>query len=187
LQKKCISGVGQYFVPLYVSVTPVPKVRLGTDTVFVKIWIPYETADLRFPDEKINLRYRKPVKLHAGVMTPPIRVSDINNNIAMYEPFTLGFMKVIPVKGKQLQAGDIAFEFEAGANAWEIEYGLVSQKPFDGVYLYRVSITQFKDRCVQVDPSTILVNTPTNHHLVQERFDWAFSPNDNDVLFYVEE
>lgn len=186
-QKKCINGVGQYFVPMYVSVSNVPKVKLGRDTVKIKIWIPYETADLRFPEEKINLRYRKPVKLHSGVMTPPIRVSDINNNIAMYEPFTLGFMKVIPLKGKQLQAGDIAFEFEAGANSWEIEYGLVSKKPFDGVYLYRVSITQYKDRCVQVDPVTTLVNTPTSHHLVQERFDWAFSPNDNDVLFYVEE
>ncbi len=185
-RKKCLDGVGQYLVPMYVSVTPVPKVRLGKDTVFVKIWIPYETADTRFPDEKINLRQRRPVKLHAGLSTPPIKKSDIDNNTAMYEPFTLGFIKVIPIKGKQLNAGDIAFDFAAGENAWEIEYGFVPLKTFDGVYLYRVSITQYKDRCVQVDPVSIFVNTPTNHYLVKERFDWPFSPYQDDVMFYVE-
>lgn len=187
-QKKCINGVGQYFVPMYVSVTPVPKVQLGKDTVFVKIWIPYETADLRFPEEKINLRHRKPVKLHAGISHPPPRVADIHTSQIGWDPNDTINLKLIAIKGKRLlQAGDIAFEFEAGTDTWEIEYGLVPKKPFSGIYLFRVSVTQYKDRCVQVDPVTTLVNTPTSHHLVQERFDWAFSPNDNDVLFYVEE
>jgi hypothetical protein len=186
-QKKCINGVGQYFVPMYVSVTPVPKVILGKDTVFVKIWIPYETADLRFPEEKINMRYRKPVKLHAGVIHPPIRIADIHTSQIGWDPHDTINLKLIAIKGKRLlQAGDIAFEFEAGVDAWEIEYGLVPLKPFDGVYAYRTSVTQFKDRCVQVDPVTILVNTPTSHHLVQERFDWLFAPNEDHVLFYVE-
>jgi hypothetical protein len=187
-QKKCLNGVGQYFVPMYVSLTNVPKVQLGKDTVKVKIWIPYETADLRFPEEKINLRHRKPVKLLAGISHPPIRRVDVDSYQGGWNPNDTSYLKLIAIKGERiLPAGSIAFEFEAGTDAWEIEYGLVPKKPFSGVYLFRVSVTQYKDRCVQVDPSTILVNTPTNHHLVQERFDWAFSPNDNDVLFYVEE
>lgn len=187
-QKKCINGVGQYFVPLYVSVSNVPKVKLGSDTVKIKIWIPYETADLRFPEEKISMRYRKPRKLHAGVIHPPIKREDIHSSIIGWSAIDTSYLKLIALKGKRLfQAGDIAFEFEAGTDAWEIEYWIVPTKPFEGFYFYYLSITQYKDRCVQVDPVTTLVNTPTSHHLVQERFDWAFSPNDNDVLFYVEE
>ena len=185
-KKKCHDGIGQYSVPLYISVSPVPTVTLGKDTVVVKIWIPYETADIRFPDEKINLKHRKPAKLHAGLMIPPIRISEIQNSTAIYDPFSIGLIKLIPIKGNQLTAGDIAFEFAAGENAWEIEYGFIPQKPYEGIYLFYTSRTQYKDRCVQIDPVTTLVNTPTNHQLIKERFDWAFSPKQNDVLFYVE-
>jgi hypothetical protein len=157
-QKKCINGVGQYFVPMYVSVTPVPKVQLGKDTVKIKIWIPYETADLRFPEEKIDLRHRKPVKLHGGISHPPIRRVDVDSYKGGWNPNDTSYLKLIAIKGKRLlQAGDIAFEFAAGADAWEIEYGIVPTKPYEGVYFYYLSITQFKDRCVQIDPVTTLV------------------------------
>jgi hypothetical protein len=187
-QKKCINGVGQYFVPMYVSVSNVPKVKLGRDTVKIKIWIPYETADLRFPEEKINLRHRKPVKLHGGISHPPIKRVDVDSYKGGWNPNDTSYLKLIAIKGRRvLQAGDIAFEFADGANAWEIEYWVVPTQAFEGVYVYNLSITQFKDRCVQVDPVTTLVNTPTSHHLVQERFDWLFAPSENHVLFYVEE
>lgn len=170
---------------MYVSVSKVPKVRLGFDTVFIRIWIPYETADIRIPDDKINLRYRKPAKLHAGLSAPPLRRQDEIDGKRIH-PILEGYVKIIPLKGKMLNAGDVAFDFEAGTDAWEIEYGILPIKSFNGVYVYYVSVTQYKDRCVQIDPTTILVNTPTNHYLVKERFDFPFSAHANDVLFYVE-
>jgi hypothetical protein len=47
------------------------------------------------PDEKINLKHRKPVKLHAELSIPPIRISEIQNSTAIYDPFSIGLIKLI--------------------------------------------------------------------------------------------
>jgi hypothetical protein len=57
----------QYVVPMYLNVTPAPRVVYGQDTITVTAYVPYETADLRLPGYPVNIRRFKPPAMQIGI------------------------------------------------------------------------------------------------------------------------
>lgn len=64
--QKC-KHAAQYVVPMYLSVTPAPRVVYGKDTITVTAYVPYETADLRLPGYSVNVRRFKPSAMQIGI------------------------------------------------------------------------------------------------------------------------
>lgn len=183
--KNCGGEGGQYQVSMYCKISPLPKLKLGKDSLHVKIWIPYDNSDLLIPSIKINLKNRKPLPLYISLSAPPVRLQDEWQGRRIH-PLLENYIKVSTLRGILSNPANLSWEFFASDTAWEIEFLIVPTKPYDGVYMIGTSRTQYKDDCVQVDPVVQLINTPTNHFLVKERFDFDLRPGENDVLFYVE-
>jgi hypothetical protein len=180
-KKKC-ELASQYVVPMYLKISPVPRVKLGNDTVTVTATVPYNTADLRLPGYPVSLKEYKPSNLYFGVS--PCLPND-SQPIPPVDPFKSGLMELIIVSGKKVSP-NLLFDFSAGDTAWVVSFKLVPKKGFDGIFFLSASRIQYKDACVQIDPVTVLVNTPKSHHLIRERLNWPLSPWENDVFFYVE-
>jgi len=179
--KKC-EQAAQYVVPMYLEISPVPKVRVSIDTITVKATIPFNTADLRLPGYPVNLNRFKPSDLFFGLSACP---SKDGHPIPPINPFKNELMELIIEKGKQVSK-NLYFEFEATDTAWVIVFKLIPRKKFDGIYYLSTSQIQYKDDCMQIDPVVVLVNTPLNHYLIKDRLNWELSPWQNDVFFYVE-
>ena len=179
--KKC-EQAAHYIVPMYLEISPVPKVRLGIDTLIVTATIPYNTADLRLPGYPVSLKQFKPSDLYFSLSSRPSFGEPPNSPII---PYLDGFFELFNDIGKQ-KGKYLLFEFAESDTAWIVKFKLVPKKSFEGIYNLRISPVQYKDNCMQIDPVLVLLNTPTNHFLINERLSRPFSPHQGDVLFYVE-
>jgi hypothetical protein len=179
--KKC-EHAAQYVVPMYLQISPVPKVRLGIDTIAVTATVPYNTADLRLPGYPVSLKQFKPSDLYFSLSARPY-VGDPPNPPII--PYIDGYFDLQPVLGMQ-KSKNLLFEFAKSDTAWIVQFKLVPKRKFEGLYTLRGSQIQYKDACMQIDPITIFFNTPQSHYLIQERLNLNLSPWQNDVFFYVE-
>jgi hypothetical protein len=180
--KKC-EQAAHYVVPMYLEISPVPKVRLGIDTIIVTATIPYSTADLRLPGYSVSLNRFKPSDLFFGISACP---SKDGFPIPPINPFTENLMELIIERGTQVSK-NLYFEFMPTDTAWIVQFKLIPKQKFEGIYYLSASQVQYKDACIQIDPVVILVNTPKSHHLIKERLNWELSPWQNDIFFYVGE
>jgi len=179
-KKKCIQQ-GQFEVPLYVTITKVPKVKLLNDTISVDAVVPFKAQDLRQPSLRVTTEAFKPTPFNCEMSARP-RVGGLP--IPPIIPFQDGYFDVLPVKGKRLRY--LYFDFEKTDTAWVVSFRLVPKRHFDGIFFLSWSRIEYKDKCMQIDPISILVNTPKSHHLIRERIEFPLSPWENDVFFYVE-
>ena len=179
--KKC-EQAAHYVVPMYLEISPVPKVRLGIDTIIVTATVPYNTADLRLPGYPVSLKQFKPSDLYFSLSARPSEGEPPNPPII---PYLDGFLELHLALGMQ-KGKNLLFEFAESDTAWVVKFKLVPKKHFEGIYNLRTFPVQYKDYCMQIDPISIFVNTPTSHHLVNERISRPFAPNQSDVFFYVE-
>lgn len=180
-KKKC-DNAGQFVVPMYLDITPTPIVKLGKDTITISASVPYSTQDMRIPGFPISLRNFKPSALFLGISACP---SKDGFPIPPIDPFTNGLMEFVPVMGKKLNK-NLYFDFAPSDTAWVVIFKVVPKKTFDGIFYLRTAPIQYKDECRQIDPVTVLINTPTNHYLIKERLNWPLSPYQHDVFFYIE-
>jgi hypothetical protein len=179
--KKC-EQAAHYVVPMYLEISPVPKVRLGMDTITVTATVPYNTADVRLPGYPVSLKQFKPSNLffgHSGHLSGVFQPSSSIN------PYQNHLFEMVPILGKQVSK-NLYFEFEATDTAWTVQFKLIPKQKFDGIYNLSTSQIQYKDDCMQIDPVVVLVNTPVSHYLIKDRLNWELSPWQNDVFFYVE-
>jgi hypothetical protein len=179
--KKC-EQAAQYVVPMYLEISPAPKVRLGIDTITVTATVPYNTADLRLPGYPVSLRQFKPSHLFFGHSAFLSGVFQPGSSI---NPYQNQLFEVLPRIGKQVNK-NLYFEFEATDTAWTVQFKLIPKQKFNGIYYISTSQVQYKDDCMQIDPTVVLVNTPRSHYLIKERLNWDLFPYPDDVFFYVE-
>ena len=179
-KKKCIQ-TGQFDIPLYVTITKVPKIKLLSDTILVTASVPFKTQDLRLQYLKVNTEPFKPTPFYCDMSANP---SVGLQPIPYIVPYQDGYFDVLPVKGKRLRY--LYFDFEKTDTAWVVSFKLVPKRYFDGIFFFRWSRIEYKDKCMQLDPISILVNTPKSHNLIRERIEVPLSPWENDVFFYVE-
>lgn len=179
--KKC-EQAAQYVVPMFLEISPVPKVRLGIDTMIVTATVPYHSADLRLPGYPVSLKNFKPSNLYFSHSGIPSGVYQPSSSI---DPYENELFEIVPRIGKQIDK-KLYFEFEGKDTAWIVQFILVPKRKFDGLYSLHGSEIQYKDKCMQIDPITVFLNTPQSHYLIRERLNWQLSPWQNDVFFYVE-
>jgi hypothetical protein len=171
---------------MYLSVTPAPRVVYGQDTITVTAYVPYETADLRLPGYPVNVSRFKPSAMQIGItgsLSSWSTYDDYRGTPII--PFSSGLLELKMMKGKEVTK-NLVFDFEATDTAWIISFQVIPLKAFPGLFMLNPSRTQYKDRCMQIDPSIVYLNTPKSHHLVQERLNIPLSPWHDNMLFYVE-
>lgn len=179
-RKKCEQR-GQFEIPLNVTITNVPSVKLKYDTISVIVTLPFKNNDIRLPTISVNTEYKQPSTCYFTMSAIP---SNGVPPIPPIIPFQDGYFDVLVIKGKRLKY--LYFDFQKSDSAWEVNFKLIPKRQFDGLFFLRWSRIEYKDICLQLDPITFLVNTPKSHHLIKERLDFPLSPWVNDVFFYIE-
>jgi hypothetical protein len=180
-KKRCPQN-GQFEIPLHITITNMPSVKLMTDTITISATLAFKTHDLRMPSIGVSTETLKPSPLYFDLSAWPA-IGTWSS--PPFIPFRDGYFEVRTIVGNRISK-NLYYDFEKCDTAWKIKFLLIPLKAFNGLYVFHTSRVQFKNECVQIDPLTQLINTPKSHNLIKQRVEFQVSPGPDDVCFYVE-